>query len=130
MGVELDRPGAERVPPFTLGVSDVNPLEMAERLRDVRRPRPALRRPAGHRDPERDGKTHRGYPEAVPAGAAQPDVADAVNDILEGVQDRRRVRRDAGMALNQPSAGKTGTTDERLRRLVRRLHPEPGGGRR
>jgi len=40
------------------------------------------------------------------------DVADAVNKILVGVQTGAGFGAAAGLALNQPSAGKTGTTSE------------------
>ena len=57
------------------------------------------------------------------------DVADAVNDILKGVQEPGGFGDDAGLALNQQSAGKTGTINEQHGGLVHRLHPEPGRGR-
>ena len=40
------------------------------------------------------------------------DVADAVNDILKGVQTGNGFGATAGLALNQESAGKTGTTNQ------------------
>ena len=51
-------------------------------------------------------------------------VADAVNDVLRGVQEPGGFG-NAGLNLDQPSAGKTGTTDAQPGRLVHRLHPEP-----
>ncbi len=38
-------------------------------------------------------------------------TADTVNDILRGVQEPGGFGYDAGLALEQPSAGKTGTTN-------------------
>ena len=52
-------------------------------------------------------------------------MADAVNDILRGVQEPGGFGYDAGSALNQQSAGKTGTIDGQQGGLVRRLHPQP-----
>ena len=72
-----------------------------------------------------DGNVAQGLPRAVQPGDAAA-VADAVNDILRGVQEPGGFGYDAGLALNQPSAGKTGTTRRQHGRLVRRLHPEPG----
>ncbi len=109
MGVVV--PDNDVVGPFTLGVTDVDPLTMVERLRDVRGPRPLLRAPAGHPILNSAGKTIETYPPQCQQ-VLRTDVADAVNDILEGVQQRDGFGDDAGLGLAQPSAGKTGTTND------------------
>jgi membrane carboxypeptidase/penicillin-binding protein len=58
-----------------------------------------------------------------------PRRADAVNDILRGVQEPGGFGYDNGLALNQPSAGKTGTIQRQHGGVVHGLHPDPGDGR-
>ena len=97
------------VGPFTLGVTDVNPLDDGRRLRDLRRPRPALRRPPVTAI-ERRRQDHRGLPDAVQAGAAHRRGRRGQRHP-HGRADPNGFGDDAGLALNQESAGKTGTTD-------------------
>ena len=95
------------VPSFTLGISDTNPLEMAEAYATFAN-RGSLRGQPGARDPrpQRQGHPHaRTHCDTV----MKPAEADAVNDVLEGVID-------GGFASAQalsghPAAGKTGTID-------------------
>jgi membrane peptidoglycan carboxypeptidase len=60
-----------------------------------------------------NGKTIASYPkdceQLLPTA-----TADAVNDILRGVQEPGGFGYSAGLALNQPSAGKTGTINENM----------------
>jgi membrane peptidoglycan carboxypeptidase len=109
MGVELP-PGIDRVPSFTLGVTDTNPLTMAEAyatfaargVHCAARPVTEIRNSAG--------KAIETYPKQCQQ-VLRTDVADAVNDILRGVQEGGGFGATAGLALEQPSAGKTGTTN-------------------
>ncbi len=108
MGVELEDPGHNRVPAFPLGFADVSPLEMAEAYATF--PGRGLHCPSTPVLEIRDSDG-----EVVPFDAPKcnrimkPAEADAVNDILRGVQEPGGFGYGAGIALNQPSAGKTGT---------------------
>jgi membrane peptidoglycan carboxypeptidase len=55
------------------------------------------------------GKTIEDYPDKC-SQLLRTDVADAVNDILKGVQEPGGFGYDNGLGLSQQSAGKTGTT--------------------
>jgi membrane peptidoglycan carboxypeptidase len=109
MGVNIDV--NDVYPPFTLGVNDVDPLTMAgayatfaaRGLHCEPRPVTVVLNSAG--------KTIEDYPKKCKQ-VLRTDVADAVNDILRGVQEGDGFGAGAGLALNQPSAGKTGTTDD------------------
>jgi membrane peptidoglycan carboxypeptidase len=118
MGVRLTQPlpnkhgyGGERIPSFTLGVADVSPLEMAEAyatfgargLHCDSRPVTSIQ--------DSSHKTLKKYPKACQQVLPSP-VADAVNDVLRGVQEGGGFGASAGLALDKPSAGKTGTTSE------------------
>ncbi len=110
MGVELDptrgEPNPDRVPSSTLGVSDVSPLEMAEAYATM-----ANRGVHCDSTPITEIRDRNG--DDIPIDGPQcqrvvkPAVADAVNDILKGVMEPGGFGQD--IALNQPSAGKTGT---------------------
>ena len=111
MGVDR-RPTATSSAPFTLGVTDVEPADDGRRLRDLRRPRHALRRRArSPRSLNSAGKTIEDYPPTVPAGAAQRRRRRRQRHP-QGRAGAGRLRRDAGLGLNQQSAGKTGTTND------------------
>jgi len=111
MGIGLDDPATQMVPAFTLGVPDVSPLEMASAyatfaargLHCANRPVTAV--------VDNNGETMKEYPKDCEQ-VLPNDVADAVNDILRGVQESGGFGYYAGLALNQPSAGKTGTTND------------------
>jgi membrane peptidoglycan carboxypeptidase len=120
MGIELDSPdgdengnGAERVASFTLGVPSTSPLEMAEAyatfagrgLHCASRPVTAIE--------DSSGKQIREYPSDCRQVMPGP-VADAVNDILRGVQEPGGFGYGAGINLAQPSAGKTGTINDNM----------------
>jgi len=108
MGVELEDPAANRVPSFTLGVSDVSPLEMAEAYATF----PARGMHCSSIPVlEVRGRNGEILPTPQPAcnRIMKPAEADAVNDILKGVQLPGGFGYEVGIALNQPSAAKTGT---------------------
>ena len=107
MGVVV--PNNDIVGPFTLGVTDVDPLTMASVYATFAargrycapRPVTAVLNSAG--------KTIEDYPGQCKQ-LVRADVADAVNDILKGVQEPGGFGYEAGLALGRQSAGKTGTT--------------------
>ena len=108
MGVNV--PLEQQVPSWILGVSDSNPLEMAQAY--------ATFGARGlHCDPrpvtqvlDSSGQTLKDFAsqcEQVMPGA----TADAVNDILRGVMEGGF---GAPLAIDKPSAGKTGTTNSNM----------------
>ncbi len=111
MGVIV--PENDVVGPFTLGVTDTNPLTMAGVYATFAargkfcEPRPvtAILNSAG--------RTIEDYPSQCKQ-VLRTDVADAVNDILRGVQEGNGFGASAGLALNQQSAGKTGTINDNM----------------
>jgi len=120
MGLELTHPlpdkngyGAERTPSFTLGTPSVSPLEMAEAystfagrgLHCDSRPVTSIEDSAGHLLKEYPKSCQQVLPSAV---------ADAVNDILRGVQEPGGFGYSAGINLDKPSAGKTGTINDNM----------------
>jgi membrane peptidoglycan carboxypeptidase len=112
MGVELDDPASERVPSFTLGVPSVSPLEMAGAYATVAaRGLHCDSRPATSID-DSSGNEIRQYQTSCEQVMPQ-STADAVNDILRGVQETG-FGADAGLTLPQPSAGKTGTINDNM----------------
>ncbi len=106
MGIELDDPAHERVPSFTLGIANVSPLEMAEAYATA-----ANRGVHCASTPILEIRDRKGN--VIPTPGPQcnrvlkPAYADAINDILKGVMEPGGFGAD--IALNQPSAGKTGT---------------------
>jgi membrane peptidoglycan carboxypeptidase len=109
MGVRLTNPtgpGAELAPTFTLGVADVSPLEMAEAYATfaARGLHCASRPVLEIRDAARN--VIRDYPERC-AQVMEQSTADAVSDVLRGVIEGGFA---SAEALDQPAAGKTGTT--------------------
>ena len=106
MGVDLTDPDHERVPSFTLGIADVSPLEMASAYATF-----AARGTACEARPvtqilNSDGKVFKKYPRKCKQ-VMQESTADTVNDILKGVMAPGGFGQN--LALNKPSAGKTGT---------------------
>jgi membrane peptidoglycan carboxypeptidase len=106
MGVDV--PPAQQVPSWILGVSDVDPLTMAQAYATF-----AAR--GLHCDPrpvtqvlDSSGEVLKDFPstcEQVMPGA----TADAVNDILRGVMEGGFGN---ALQIGKPSAGKTGTTND------------------
>jgi membrane peptidoglycan carboxypeptidase len=101
-----DEPNPDRVPASTLGVSNVHPLEMAEAYATM-----ANRGVHCASTPILEIRDRNG--DVIPTPGPQcnrvlkPAYADAVNDILTGVMKPGGFGQD--LALDQPSAGKTGT---------------------
>jgi len=117
MGVELTNPrgdaqgnGAELVPSFPLGVANASPLEMAEAYATFAgRGLHCDSRPVTSIEDAR-GNVLKEYP-AVCTQVLPSATADAVNDVLRGVQETGFGAQN-GLQLDQPSAGKTGTTQD------------------
>ncbi|CAN5492898.1 transglycosylase domain-containing protein [soil metagenome] len=110
MGVQLTDRSHEMVPSFTLGVADVSPLEMAEAYATFAgRGVHCDSRPITSID-DANGNEIRTYPAAC--SRVMPEkTADAVNDVLRGVQENGGFGDNAGIALDdRDDAGKTGTT--------------------
>jgi membrane peptidoglycan carboxypeptidase len=106
MGVRLTDPRNERVPTFTLGVADVSPLEMAGAYATV-----AARGKFCQNHPvtqilNSDGKVFKNYANRCKQ-VLQESTADTINDILKGVMAPGGFGQ--ALALDKPSAGKTGT---------------------
>jgi membrane peptidoglycan carboxypeptidase len=111
MGIPLNDPATELVPSFTLGVASVSPLELADAYATF-----AAR--GLHCDPrpvtaidDSNGHGLKTYPQQCQQVIAAP-VADAVNDVLRGVQSPTGFG--ANLLLNQESAAKTGTNDNNM----------------
>jgi membrane peptidoglycan carboxypeptidase len=106
----IDVPESDVVGPFTLGVTSTDPLTMAGAYAtfaargEYCEPRPVERILSS------TGKVIADYPDKC-RQLMPSAVADAVNDILRGVQEPGGFGYNAGISLSQPSAGKTGTID-------------------
>ncbi len=111
MGVDLTDPDDERLPSFVLGVANVSPLEMASAYATLAargkhcdtRPVTEIRNSAG--------KIFKSYP-AKCQQVLQENTADTINDILRGVMTPGGFG--SQLALNKPSAGKTGTINSNM----------------
>ncbi|MGH3372783.1 MAG: transglycosylase domain-containing protein, partial [Nocardioidaceae bacterium] len=111
MGVDV--PKEQVYPPFTLGVTNTDPLTMAEAyatfagrgLHCAARPVTEILNSKGKLLKRYDKDCDQVLP---------TDVADAVNDVLRGVQEPGGFGYGAGLALDQPSAGKTGTINKNM----------------
>lgn len=107
MGVEV--PDQDRVGPFTLGVTNTNPLTMAGAYATFAargvycEPRPVTQ------IEDSAGRVLTTYPDRCKQ-LVESSVADAVNDILRGVVEPGGFG--AALAFGQPSAGKTGTIQD------------------
>jgi membrane peptidoglycan carboxypeptidase len=103
-------PDSDVVGPFTLGVTSTDPLTMAGAYAtfaargEYCAPRPVERILSS------TGKVIAEYPDKCQQ-LMPSAVADAVNDVLRGVQEPGGFGYSAGISLSQPSAGKTGTID-------------------
>jgi membrane peptidoglycan carboxypeptidase len=111
MGIPLDDPSTEMVPSFTLGVASVSPLELADAYATfAARGLHCDPRPVTSID-DLNGHQLKTYPQQCQQVIAAP-VADAVNDVLRGVQSPSGFG--AALLLNQESAAKTGTNDNNM----------------
>lgn len=113
MGIELNDPDRQQIPAFTLGVVETNPLSMAEAYATfaARGVHCASTPVAAVRD-EAGSVVHTYSPRCERVLRRQ--VADGVNEVLRGVQEPGGFGHGAGIALDQPSAGKTGTIDQNM----------------
>ncbi len=111
MGITV--PETDVVPPFTLGVTNTDPLTMAGAYATFAArgvycaPRPVTE------ILNSNGKAIQTYPQQCKQ-LLPTAVADAVNDVLRGVQEPGGFGYGAGINLSQPSAGKTGTINENM----------------
>jgi membrane peptidoglycan carboxypeptidase len=101
------------VPAFTLGVAETNPLSMAEAFATF-----AARGVHCASTPVTEVRDEAGmvvktYPSRCER-VLRTHVADGVNEVLRGVQEPGGFGHGAGIALDQPSAGKTGTIDQNM----------------
>jgi membrane peptidoglycan carboxypeptidase len=101
------------VPAFTLGVVDTDPVTMAGAYATfAARGVHCSSRPVW-KVLDKFGEIFTRYPRQC--GRVLPDrVADAVNDVLRGVQEPGGFGYNAGISLAQPSAGKTGTINRNM----------------
>jgi len=113
MGIELNDPDRQQVPSFTLGVMETNPLSMAEAFATfaARGVHCASTPVTEVRDDA--GRIVQSYPPRCER-VLRTTVADGVNEVLRGVQEPGGFGHSAGIALDQPSAGKTGTIDQNM----------------
>ena len=111
MGIDLTDPPRERVPSFVLGIADVSPLEMASAYATfAARGKHCDNRPVTEiRNSE--GKVFKKYKKDCNQ-VMQEKTADTVNDILRGVIEPGGFGQ--ALALNKPSAGKTGTINSNM----------------
>ena len=111
MGIDLTDPPHERVPSFVLGIADVSPLEMASAYATfAARGKHCDNRPVTQiRNSE--GKVFKNYKKDCDQ-VMQEKTADTVNDILRGVIEPGGFGQ--ALALNKPSAGKTGTINSNM----------------
>src|SRR3954447_5332417 len=109
MGVVV--PEQDVVGPFTLGVTDTDPLTMASVYATMAargrycQPQPVTK------ILDDSGREIASYPPRCQQIVPAP-VADAVNDVLRGVQEPGGFSYEAGLGLTQESAGKTGTISD------------------
>jgi membrane peptidoglycan carboxypeptidase len=109
----IDVPDRDVVAPFTLGVTNTNPLSMAGAYATFAgrgqycEPQPVTE------ILDADGETLAEYPPTCRQVVPAP-VADAVNEVLAGVQEPGGFGYGAGLSLGQPSAGKTGTINDNM----------------
>ncbi len=111
MGIDLTEPDRERVPVFPLGVADVSPLEMASAYATL-----AARGEHCENRPvtqilNSDGKVFKNYRKDCEQVLEQ-NTADTINDILRGLMAPGGFGQN--LALNKPSAGKTGTINSNM----------------
>jgi membrane peptidoglycan carboxypeptidase len=109
----IDVPERDVVAPFTLGVTNTNPLSMAGAYATF-----AARGEYCEPQPvteilDSGGRTLAEYPPTCRQVVPAP-VADAVNDVLRGVQEPGGFGYGAGLSVGQPSAGKTGTINDNM----------------
>src|SRR5690242_15857824 len=116
MGITLAKPSSpdnQMVPSFTLGVANTNPLEMAEAYATFAARGVHCDARAVTSIEDANGNTLKEYqPQCT--RILEEAQADAINDILKGVLDPGGFGYDAGISMNQPDAGKTGTIQNNM----------------
>lgn len=113
MGVQLTDPARERVPTFTLGVDSVSPLEMAEAYATVAaRGKHCSALPVTEIDDSTGAVVKKYDPQCDQV--LPPGVADAVNDVLRGLQQPGGFGYANHLQLRIPSAAKTGTNEANM----------------
>ena len=95
---------------FTLGIDEVSPLSMAEAYASFAARGMHCNSVAILEVTAPDG-TRLPVPEADCQQALDEDIADGINELLQGVMQRGTGTR---AAISRPSAGKTGTTNQRV----------------
>ncbi|HEX2175674.1 MAG TPA: transglycosylase domain-containing protein, partial [Nocardioidaceae bacterium] len=105
----LDLPESAQVPSFTLGVSSVSPVGMAEAYATFAARGKHCEAIPVTRVTDRDGNAL-DIEDGNCKKVLKPAVADAVNDVLRGVTGPGGFAE--AYSLNQPDAGKTGTTQD------------------
>ena len=113
MGLHLTDPPTQRVPTFTLGVDSTDPLEMAEAYATVAaRGLHCNALPLTEIDDSTGAVVKKYDPQCqqvMPQG-----VADAVNDVLRGLQEPGGFGYANNLQLRIPSAAKTGTNEANM----------------
>ncbi|BBH17679.1 penicillin-binding protein [Nocardioides baekrokdamisoli] len=113
MGVTLTDPPTQRVPTFTLGVDSTDPLSMAEAYATVAaRGLHCSALPVTEIDDSTGAVVKKYDPkceQVMPQG-----VADAVNDVLRGLQQPGGFGYANNLQLKIPSAAKTGTNEANM----------------
>ncbi len=111
MGIALGDPDRQQIPSFTLGVVETNPLSMAEAFATfAARGVHCTSMPITELRSVTDEVMRTWSPQC--SRVLDRTVADGVNAVLRGVQEPGGFGHGAGIALDQPSAGKTGTIDK------------------
>ncbi|MEJ7636266.1 transglycosylase domain-containing protein [Aeromicrobium sp.] len=111
MGITV--PDRDHVGPFTLGVTDVSPLDVAASYATPAsgglycKPRPI------DTITDANGQVIKKY-QPVCERAMNEEQAAQINDILRGVQEPGGYGYQNGTGLTVPSAGKTGTTEDNM----------------
>lgn len=111
MGITV--PDRDQVGPFTLGVTDVSPLDVAASYATPAsgglycKPRPI------DTITDSSGRVIKKYQPACERVMSEDDAAQ-INDILRGVQEPGGYGYQNGTGLSTPSAGKTGTTEDNM----------------
>ena len=108
MGIDLTDPNRERVPSFTLGVAETSPLEMAEAYATFGGRGLHCARAPGDLDRGLRRQPAQGLPRELPPGDGRLDGRRRERHPPR-VQEPGGFGYSNGLALNQPSAGKTGT---------------------
>lgn len=116
MGIKVPFPSPgkplnNQVPSFTLGVTDVSPLDMAAAYATPASGGMYCKPAPVESIVDANGKVLKKYDEQCERVMSKDDAAQ-INDILKGLQQPGGFGYSNGTALNIPSAAKTGTTQD------------------